>query len=404
MIVGTEPDVHLTYCTNIHAGESWDEVFGNISTHVLAVKRRVSPHRPFGVGLRLSAAAARGLWEPGVLPDFREFLRINDLYVFTINGFPYGAFHGTRVKEDVYRPDWLEDQRLTYADLLASILAELLPRTADLEGSISTVPGCFRERGTLPDVGPALADRLLRHAATLWRLRERGGPTIGTALEPEPHCAIETTAEALTFFEDNIVSSVGVRTFCGLTGLAPAAAEDALRRHLGLCFDACHAAVEFEDPAQSLQAVAAAGIRVLKVQLSAGLRIEHPDAESLRALSRFAEGVYLHQVVVRKDGRLHRFVDLPEALAALGSDFGADEWRVHFHVPLFRQSLGPFANTQTFLATLLERHARRSISRHLEVETYTWDVLPEEFRNESVDDAIVRELTWVTDTLASAGA
>jgi sugar phosphate isomerase/epimerase len=390
MIVDGAPPLHLTYCTNIHPGETWDEVFANVSTHVLAVKARVAPDDPFGVGLRLSAAAARRLAEPAVLEAFRDFLRAHDLYVFTINGFPYGTFHGRAVKENVYRPDWLEDERVAYSDQLAALLAALLP--AGMEGSVSTVPGCFVERSDA-DAGERMAANLRRHALGLWRLRERTGRTIGLALEPEPHCVLETSADAVTFFERHLFSPPSLAAFAQASGLAVAAAEEVLRCHLGVCLDACHAAVEFEEPARALDALARAGLRLLKVQVSAGL-VVRPDLESLVALARFAEGVYLHQVVARTGRQLRRFVDLAPALAQARPGESDDEWRVHFHVPLFLEQLGPFQNTQAFLGQLLPLLARTRPTAHLEVETYTWDVLPEEYRRDPVDDAIARELRW----------
>lgn len=395
-------DAHLTYCTNIHAGETWAEVRRNLETHVLEVKRRCAPDVSFGVGLRLSAAAAATLAEPSQLERFKDFLRRNDLYVFTINGFPHGAFHGTRVKELVYRPDWLEDERVSYSDLLARLLADLLPRNElGLTGSISTVPGCFQERGSLAADGDTLATRVVRHALMLWRIAESGGPRLGLALEPEPACVMETTEDAVTFFEGHVLRGPARAAFERASGLASAEAEQVLRGHLGVCFDACHAAVEFEDPRLALARLASAGIAVLKLQISAGLRVTRFDPESLAQLSRFAEGVYLHQVVGRRGGHLARFVDLPEALAArpTTSGPGDEEWRVHFHVPLFRAELPPFESTQGFVSDVLSEQVRQRFTTHLEVETYTWDVLPEEFRRDPVASAVARELTWAREQL-----
>ena len=133
---------HLTYCTNVHPGESWPEVRENLRQHVVEVKQQVCPDAPFGVGLRLSAAAAGELeGRTGEIAELRAFLDGEGLYVFTINGFPYGPFHGTAVKEQVYQPDWRQDERIAYSDRLARILAALLPDGCD--GSISTVPGAF---------------------------------------------------------------------------------------------------------------------------------------------------------------------------------------------------------------------------------------------------------------------
>jgi sugar phosphate isomerase/epimerase len=417
MRLGTS-DAHLTYCTNIHPGETWAEVKDNLVRHVRAVKQRVAPGRPFGVGLRLSAAAARELATPAARATLRSLLADNGMYVFTINAFPYGAFHGQAVKESVYRPDWLEPERRSYTDVVADLLSDLLadaqaiggPSVNDsgLTGSISTVPGCFRPRAMASAAGDAfvlMGREVALAAVTLFRQREAGAPAIGLAIEPEPACACETTQEVATFLQQHVYAGAGHAAFTSATGLAPAAAEAALRQHVGVCLDACHAAVEFEAPTEGVDLLAAAGIPIFKLQVSTGLRIVRPDADKLRALARFAEGVYLHQVVIRRGDTLERIVDLPEALERpagsgdCGRDYG-DEWRVHFHVPVFHTKLGPFENTGAFLQTLLARAARTPFTRHLEVETYTFDVLPEEYRGEPVADAVARELAF---TLAALG-
>ena len=374
-------DSHLTYCTNIHPGESWAEVRANLERYVVAVKARVSPDAPFGIGLRLSARAEHELAASDHLDELRRFLDRHALYVFTINGFPHGTFHGTPIKEAVYRPDWLEDERVAYTDRLADLLAVLLP--AGMLGSISTVPGCFRARG---EAGVAISRNLVRSARHLAELRARTGKHITLAIEPEPACAIETIAEAIAFARQ-------------LPALGSDVTDDdlrAARAHLGLCLDACHAAVEFEDLHASLAALRYE-LPIAKVQLSCGLRVAPVDDAARRALAPFAEGVYLHQVVARRGEALTRFDDLPAALADAAP---ADEWRIHFHVPIFRAELGPFASTQPFLAALLAEHKRAPISPHLEVETYTWDVLPPEFRDEPIEDAVARELRWVMERLA----
>ena len=364
---------HLTYCTNIHPGESWGEVRANLERHVIAVKARVALRERFGVGLRLSGRAARELSSPPQMMALRRWLDANDLYVFTINAFPYGAFHGTRVKEDVYRPDWLEDERVAYSDRCADLLAALLP--LGTTGTISTVPGCFRARAQElgPDAWTAqVATRVARHVRHLEGLEDRTGRRIVLALEPEPCCVVETVAEAIALFDGP------------LAGVS--------RDHVGVCLDACHAAVEYEDAAAAVAALRAARVPIAKVQLSAGLVVAPVDAAARAALEPFAEGVYLHQVVARAGERFARYVDLPDALA--DRDAPADEWRIHFHVPIFRASLGPFAGTQPWLEALLALHHEAAVAPHLEVETYTWDVLPAEFRGEPVEDAVARELQW----------
>lgn len=391
---------HLTYCTNIHPGETWSEIRSNLERHLLRVRDLVAPGAPFGIGLRLSSAAADRLAQADHLAAFRTFLQANNLYVFTINGFPYGAFHRTRVKEDVYKPDWRDERRLAYTDRLATLLAALLPADTDIEGSVSTVPGAFKPEIRSPGDVTRMAEQMLRHAAHLVRLRAKTGRTICLALEPEPFCFLETVEETAAFFENHLFSSDAIERLSDATGLNRRTAEESLRRHLGVCFDLCHAAVEFEVPRAALARLDAAGISIAKMQLSAGLRVARVDETTLGAVRPFAEDVYLHQVVERSAAGLKRYPDLGNAFG-LGEGAGEREWRIHFHVPIFREDLGAFSTTQPFMRDVLAAHREKPISAHLEVETYTWDVLPREHRGADVVADIARELIWARRELGA---
>lgn len=392
---------HLTYCTNIHPGETWTEVRENLARYLVPVRERVAPGAPFGVGLRLSAESAWALGEPAALEELREFLRAHDLYVFTINGFPYGPFHGRPVKEAVYQPDWLEPERLAYTNRLADILAALLPD--GVEGSISTVPGAFAPRVSGTRDAERMAAAMLAHAAHLVRVRATTGKFIALALEPEPCCYLETIAETVEFFGRHLLAPAAIQKFADDVGLDAGTAEAAIRSHVGVCLDTCHMAVEFEDPAQVLDALERAGIRVPKVQVTAGLRvkIDGADSSALDALREYADDIYLHQVVERRaDGSLARYLDLPQALAASRDLPGPREWRIHFHVPVFRERYGQFEGTQDYVAELLRLVRDRSDCQHFEVETYTWGVLPEEFKQEGIVAAIVREMEWARGVIS----
>lgn len=398
LIPGRRELGHLTYCTNIHPAETWPETLAELKRHLPAIRQEVAPGRPFGVGLRLAATAAAALaTEKDAMSDLRSLLAEQDAYVFTINGFPYGDFHRRRVKEQVYAPDWAEPERLLYTNRLADILAELLP--PDVDGSVSTVPGTFRAWASDERVSK-LVENLVRHAAHLVRLRERTGRIIGLSLEPEPRCLVETTEEAAEFFETKLYGKDAVSLLAELTGLAHGAAADALRRHLGLCYDVCHAAVEFEDAHESVSLLREKGVPVSKLQLSSALRVAHMSEAIADRLRPFDEPIYLHQVVGRNEAGLSRWTDLPDALAELPSALGS-EWRIHFHVPVFLSEMEHFSTTQDFLREILGLHRETPISDHLEVETYTWDVLPERYRGVPVGQAIARELKWVLSQLES---
>jgi hypothetical protein len=248
----------------------------------------------------------------------------------------------------------------------------------------------------------AIATALLQHAAHLVRLRADTGIVVTLALEPEPACFLETIADAVTFFEARLFDRRTVAAASAQSGVQ-FSVED-VQRHIGICFDACHMAVEFEDPAAAFERLRLAGIRVMKVQLSSALRIPNPaDPASLAFLERFAEDTYLHQVVHRSGKRLMRYTDLPDALAAARrrSAEPGDEWRVHFHVPIFLAEAGLLRTTQPYLTELLAILRRDRVCPYLEVETYTWDVLPPDLREEDACNAIARELDWVRSALTS---
>jgi sugar phosphate isomerase/epimerase len=386
---------HLTYCTNVHRGETWDEVWRVLQNEVLAVRRGVAPDGAFAIGLRLSGVALAEASRPEALEQMKGYLADNDLYVPTLNAFPYGPFHGTRVKEDVYLPDWRDEERLRYTNASADYLAEILPES--MPGSVSTAPGAFKTNVTSLETVAEMADRFIRHAAHLVELERRTGRSVALAVEPEPSCFLETTAEAIAFFKDHLFSRAAAGRLVELTDLAPSEAESALRKHLGLCLDLCHAAVEFEEPAEVYAALRAAGLNVAKMQVSSGLRLATVGHNTRALLKPFDDGVYLHQVIEKRKEEITRYSDLAQAFAALDAAPSSDgrEWRVHYHIPLFLDDLGPFSSTQSFVREALALHRQDPISQHLEVETYTWSVLPERYRTTSLAPAIARELQWV---------
>lgn len=391
---------HLTYCSNIHAGESWVSVRDTLAAVLPELRARLAWSGAMGIGLRLSASAAEALDDPAALEEFRRFLADGPYYVFTINGFPYGAFHHTRVKEHVYEPDWRDPRRLVYTNRLAGLLAQLTEGVNVVAPSVSTVPGAFRPLVQDDGARGAVADGLLRHASYLVDLRRRTGRIITLAIEPEPACQMETTGEVIEFLTRWVCDPDRVAGVAREVGVAMTV-ED-VRAHLGLCLDTCHLAVAHEEPVAALDAIEAAGIRIHKVQVSSALSVGAPQATvSLTALERFADDTYLHQVV-EQGATLTRFTDLPDALAAARRKAaGHGPWRVHFHVPVFLEALGPFLTTQRHLQATVQEVLRRRLCSQFEVETYTWDVLPPEHRTSGLVPAIARELAWTRALLES---
>lgn len=377
---------HLAYCTNIHRGSNWAETLDSLKQHTLSVRDQVCRTSPYAIGLRLGDQAARELQSGDELARFREWLEQENCYVFTINGFPYGNFHGNRVKEQVYRPDWAAPERLEYTNRLFDILAELLP--PGVEGSVSSLPGSFKEFVSTPEHVQAIRDNLWSCVDHMRRLSDRTGKTFHLGLEPEPLGLFETSTETLAFFE-------GMR--------ADRPEDDTLGEWLGVNYDTCHLAVEYEDAREGLEAFRAAGIRISKLHLSSALKMS-PTPEALKSLRAFSEDVYLHQVAARfSDGAISRWKDLEPAFQDPLAQ-KAEEWRVHFHVPLHCPDQGWFRSTSDHihdtLDWLVEDPNRCS---HLEMETYTWEVLPPALKKDSVVDQLVEEYRWTLEQFSRRG-
>jgi sugar phosphate isomerase/epimerase len=398
------------YCTNIHPGETWAAVFESLRTHLLPVRERVAPGQPFAIGLRLSDTASRELEQGTNLADFQAWLARHDLYVPLINGFPFGSFQGTVVKDDVHQPDWTTRARLDYTLRLARLLAALLP--SGLSGGVSTSPLSYKPwlAGDAARTAAVLAQstqHLAELVAELVQLRRDTGQLIHLDIEPEPDGLLETSAEFIDYYTNDLLPTANVHLQSQL-GLTAAEAAQAVRDHVRLCYDVCHFALAYEAPATVLMHLRKAGIKVGRVQLSAALKADLPaDPAERQALaqefSAFAEGTYLHQVVVRNaDDTLTQYPDLPAALPHIGSA-AAREWRAHFHVPVFLARYQRLESTQVAIREVLSLLAEQTFTPYLEVETYTWDVLPPAIKQDLVG-SIARELDWVRAQVATLAA
>jgi hypothetical protein len=375
---------HLAYCANIHRGESWAENLGALETFALAVKERVCPTKPYAIGLRLSAQAAWELAQGRALPEFQRWLERHDCYVFTINGFPYGRFHGQRVKEQVYLPDWTSPERLDYTNRLFDLLAQLLP--PGVEGSVSTLPGSFKEFISTEEQKQAIRDNLFQCVQHVEQRSRESGRTLHLGLEPEPLGLFETTAETVEFFGRLRDEHPG---------------DPRLQQCLGVNYDTCHLAVEYENASEALARLRRHQIKVSKLHLSSALKAR-PTAKARAALAGFADDVYLHQVVARgADGALVRYRDLDVALLA---EAPSEEWRVHFHIPLHCPATEWFEPTTDHLLGVLDvLQADPGLCTHLEMETYTWEVMPSGMKSRNVVDQLASEYEWCLEHLQERG-
>jgi len=383
-------DCHLAYCTNIHRGSSWNETLESLDLYTMRVKERVCPKDPYAIGLRLSASAAAELSDPAKLKAFQKWLDDRQCYVFTINGFPYGDFHGTRVKEDVYRPDWTTRERLDYTKRLFDLICQIAPE--GLEASVSTVPGSFKRFIDSEEQLDAMRRNLSECAEYIETLSQKTGRDLHLGLEPEPLCLFETSEETVKFIDQLLDAGLAER--------------ELLLRRIGVNYDACHLAVEYESAKESLERFVDQGMRISKIHLSSALKVADFSPATLTRLRSFCDEVYLHQVVARSlDGTLERYEDLDLALEARESGADrAEEWRIHFHIPLHRSPGAPLQSTSDHIQGVfdfIQNH--RNVCRHFEMETYTWEVLPDDLGEGDVVDQLVREYAWTLEELGSRG-
>ncbi len=388
----------LTYCTNLFPSETLADVTSALQRFgvPLRARRRLET---LPLGLHLPARATQDLAAPGALPEFADRCRQWGISVVTLNAFPFGGFHGAVVKEAVFRPTWEEPSRREYTLSACTILAHLLPRGAT--GSVSTHTGTFKEFGVSPEGDDRIARAWLRMSLDLARLEEESGRRIVLSVEPEPLSRLETVAELIPFFER--MWSGPLRTAALEWSVHRGWLESASRRYLGVCFDVCHQAVEFEPIAESIARLRAAGIPIGKIQASVAPSLRGPSSspEGLARLRAFAEPRYLHQTFGRKaSGQVVARRDLADAL-----DDGAflrevKEIRTHFHLPIFLERSGPLETTRGELASALA--IAGDATDCVEVETYTLGALPEPPADDAaVIETMARELEYAETALRS---
>lgn len=394
---------HLTYCTNIHAGESWEVHFDALKRFVPAIKEMVAPDKRMALGLRLSNQASEELIKPNQLAAFKAWLNEAGLYVFTMNGFPYGAFHQTQVKDLVHQPDWTTGERLDYTKRLFDILQQLLPE--HMSGGVSTSPLSYRHWhvGSKKEEVRLYATRqiiaLVKH---LIQIRERSGKLLHLDIEPEPDGLLESGEEFLAWYLQDLLP-LGIAVLGHDLGWTARTTAEVIKEHVRLCYDVCHFALGYEEHEEMVNKLNTYQIRIGKIQISAALKGNMP-AESLArrewvgAWGAFNEDTYLHQVIAKTkaDTRI-RYRDLPEALQDIDNP-AVTEWRAHYHVPIFAANYGRLESTQEDIKTILRLQRENLLTDHLEVETYTWEVLPSALKQPIVT-SIAREMNWVKNQL-----
>ena len=391
------PYGHLTYCSNIHTGEGWQEHFSELKKNIPDIKKTVCSDAPMGIGLRLANQASIDLSGVQNLEIFKKWLTENDCYIFTMNGFPYGGFHDVVVKDQVHAPDWTTQSRVDYTNRMFEILAKILPESMT-EGGISTSPLSYRFWWKSPDeltkAVESATQNILSVVDNLLIIKGKTNKILHLDIEPEPDGILENSTEFIDWY-NNILLSIGEKHFMA-KGFSQKESQEIIRTHVQLCFDICHFGVSYEEPQEVVDKLIANNIRVGKIQISSALKVDFSTDEfaKFEAISQYDEPTYLHQVIARKtDGSFEKFRDLKPTLEAFEMGKYA-EWRVHFHVPLFLEKYNLLSSTQSEIIKTLNIQKERPFTNHLEIETYTWGVLPTEFQV-PLNESIVREIKWV---------
>ena len=389
----------VSYCTNIHPGSNWESTFDNLKAYVPNIKKKVSPTAPFGLGLRLSNRASEELDKDGHLSQFKQWLHDNDLYIFTMNGFPYGNFHDERVKENVHAPDWTTKERVVYTKRLFRQLARLIPD--GMSGGISTSPITYKHWHASEALKQKAFEKGAMHLAEialqLFDIENNTGNYLHLDIEPEPDGLLENSDEVLLFFKEYLIP-IGRQILKEHIGKNAVEAEKLIKRYITVCYDICHFSLAYEEPEDTFRKFKEAKINVGKIQVSAALKILFNEQEKdavWESLSRFDEPTYLHQVTEKINGKIKTYNDLPIVLEQR-KDFS--ELRAHFHVPIFLEQFGKLNSTQDQIVKVIDYLKDHVVTNDLEIETYTWDVLPKELKRD-LSESIIREINWLKKRL-----
>ncbi|MGH2622347.1 MAG: metabolite traffic protein EboE [Sphingobacterium sp.] len=398
-------NTHISYCTNIHGGESWKDHFDQLKNSLPNIKQTVSPRQSFGLGLRLSAQAASELSDPEVLKEWKNWLNEHDLYVFTLNGFPFGDFHLKAVKDKVHFPDWTTTERLEYTKKLIDVLAQLL--NEDCSGGISTSPLSYRywfdeNTAEWKSMREKSTNNIIQIADYLWQQEQQHARYIHLDIEPEPDGVLEDGREFIAWYQTELLEQA-YPYFEQKYGFDKAHTLSLITRYICICYDVCHFALEYENHQAIIHELTSLGIQIGKFQISAALKLhllEDPADRKKKKLilEEFDEPIYLHQVIAKtKANTLVKYRDLPQALEKI-DQMDQIEWRSHFHVPIFLESYGEISSTQSDIIEVLNLQKESPRTNHIEVETYTWNVLPKALQI-PIEDSISREINWLLDHL-----
>lgn len=387
----------LTYCSNIYSVDTWEDIFISLKKNIPNISSKLSPDKPFGIGLRLSNNAANQLLEKNNIMIFQQWLSDNNYYLATINGFVYGNFYNTNIKAKVYQPDWTSLKRANFNFTLISILRKLCPEGEEIGFSTSPLAYKFdlykKNKKLFKDLTIKYLLALLKN---LILIEKEEGKTIHIDFEPEADCVLENIYDVINFFENFLLKDLALHLTRELD-ISLIEAKNYIFKHLRICYDICHQAVQFEDHIKNFKILKELGIKIGKIQLSSALEInvkQNTLSKLMMDLDRFKDKVYLHQVVIKNvDGSFYKFRDLPEALENF-DDSKDSFWRIHYHLPIFEKNYDNLLTTNKEIQNVINFLKSFAITSCLEIETYTWEIIPEDLKL-SLTQSIIREYEWI---------
>ena len=421
-------NIHVTYCTNIHTSNNWEECCKNIKHYSVEIAKKIKQNfkyslneNYFPLGLRFSGKEVEEIQNSPFKFEFlKNLLESHNLFPSVLNAFPYGDFHRAPVKENVHQPDWFNYERVKYTINMANLLVNFVKdKNYQDNYGISTNPIGYkytydriREYKNF-HFWHQLVQKSVYHFIEVVKyfieIEKKTNVNLHLDIEPEPDGIIETSEEMILFFNEYLLLT-GVNLLSYSLGISTQKAEMYIRRHINICYDICHCAVLFENSFHNLQKYGREGIKIGRIQVSSALSVlfdqnRNQNLEKLKLLKEFSKSIYLHQISENNNTssfiKQHRDLEgtletiLPYKIAELSNS----EWRIHFHVPIFLSHYGLLNSTQNeILNTLKYLKKNPDITSVLEIETYTWRVLPVALKID-LTASIIREYQWLIENL-----
>jgi len=370
----------ITYCGNVHPVVGLSDLEQYLDESTPSVQNHFGAKFPLGLWLP-KTAMQDALSEKG-LASLRGRLETLETMPVTFNAFPMEVFHGTRVKELVYTPDWSTRERLDYTKSVAQLGVKLGMKSF----SISSLSGGFKPNDKAEKVTQYL-EHWLQWVDWARSLEENESVRVSLALEPEPFNTMEDESDAIQLWAK-------LREAAKVKGIS----EEYLQRYLGLCFDTCHFSVRYVSLTEAWERLKQHSIPVHKIQVSVAPRWQASMGEESRMkFFNWEEPVYLHQSFAKVAGQRQSFLDLDLAKRYEGK---VEEWRTHFHVPIHfghREDSTGFELID-FLNYLKMHETEIPV---LEVETYSFNSMGEQWGEQtSLEQSIAKEMLWLQEQMS----